>query len=242
MKRLSFFRIATVFCAGLIVTASLPAHSQNQPEIKGWGRWNDPDGDCSYKVEKEKLTISVPGTAHDLSSEYVRMNAPTVLREMIGDFSLLVKVSGKFAPEGQIVNNHPAYQAAGLVVMLDNRNYVRLERAAILRNNTREPQQILTFDVRINGTAQRAGQATDTRLQDAPLYLLLQRQGDKIMGGISTDGQEWQNLGEKTLTKQEKLRVGITAINLSAVPLDAIFDEFQLQAMESQKTEANNGN
>jgi regulation of enolase protein 1 (concanavalin A-like superfamily) len=240
MKFLPFFRALALrpalFAWAVALVASC-AHAQAPAEIKGWGQWNDPDGDCTYKLEKEKLTVAVPAGAHDLSAEYVRMNAPTVLKEITGDFSLVVRVSGKFAPEGQVVNNRPSYQAAGLVVMLDNRNYLRLERAATRPNNARSAMHTITYELRLNGAVQRAAGQTDNRTEDTPLYLLIQRQGERMAAAVSKDGKEWQNLGEKNLTKQEKLKVGVTAINLSAVPFEPLFEEFQIVEMESQKPE-----
>src|SRR6185369_8187758 len=86
----------------LTLAASLTGFAggqENSPQrIRGWGDVVDPDGDCTIRFRQGKLSITVPGTPHDLSPLYEKKNAPRVLREVTGDFSVRVKVSGDFEP------------------------------------------------------------------------------------------------------------------------------------------------
>ena len=45
------------------------ARSPTATRLPGWGEVVDPDHDCTVRFEETKLTISVPGTPHDLSAE-----------------------------------------------------------------------------------------------------------------------------------------------------------------------------
>src|SRR5688572_10707864 len=56
--------------------------------IDGWGTVVDPDGDCRFAESNGKLTITVPGTYHDLTHSEGRdqLNSPRVIQEVKGDF------------------------------------------------------------------------------------------------------------------------------------------------------------
>ena len=102
--------------------------------IKGWGTVVDPDGDCRITRE-DQLTVTVPKTPHNLTyvkKNFVRLNAPRILQEATGDFLLQVNVKA-FPPPA---NNTPSgerlsFRSAGLLVWQDNKNFIRLERAAV---------------------------------------------------------------------------------------------------------------
>src|SRR2546430_2558343 len=65
--------------------------------LKGWGKITDADGDCTVKARKGMVTIKVPGGTHDLNRA-IGMNGPRVLKEVEGDFTDQVKVTGDFDP------------------------------------------------------------------------------------------------------------------------------------------------
>src|SRR5262249_36323812 len=64
--------------------------------LRDWGSAVDPDGDCTFTIKPNALTIAVPGSDHVLGVERGRMNAPRVLREITGDFIAQVRVAGDF--------------------------------------------------------------------------------------------------------------------------------------------------
>lgn len=64
---------------------------------QGWGSVTNSDGDCTFKADKGKLTITVPGNLHDLHPNR-GMNAPRVLQEVEGDFTATVKVTCALTP------------------------------------------------------------------------------------------------------------------------------------------------
>jgi hypothetical protein len=92
------FRRLLLVAVGLLSSAGLAADQGPMLSIKGWGDIIDPDKDCTIGVEGEKVTVRVPGTAHDFAGELGRWNAPRVLSPAHGDFIIEVKVIGKFKP------------------------------------------------------------------------------------------------------------------------------------------------
>jgi hypothetical protein len=69
-----------------------------------WGMAIDPDNDCKIVDQGKALEISVPATHHDLNADNDKLNAPRVLREVSGDFTMTVKVIGTFQPGTQSTN------------------------------------------------------------------------------------------------------------------------------------------
>ena len=72
---------------------------------KHWGELEDPDRDCTYRVEEGRIHIKIPGTAHVLTAEIGMMNAPRVLRNIEGDFELEVKVAGDIPSDARTLLN-----------------------------------------------------------------------------------------------------------------------------------------
>lgn len=58
--------------------------AQREQVISGWGSVVDPKGDCTVAVKGETLSITVPGTYHDLApfKGFDNMDAPRVLQEV----------------------------------------------------------------------------------------------------------------------------------------------------------------
>src|SRR5205085_1216703 len=101
-----------------------PGGTVTAPTGPNWGQPMNPDGDCTITPQGETLTISVPATLHALPDVMGKNNAPRVLQEVDGDFSVQVKVCGTIHPQGG-----PSLQAAGLLLWSDEGNYVRLVRS-----------------------------------------------------------------------------------------------------------------
>ncbi len=243
MLRRSFLRLSALLSSGIVLLGVSALHAADAPaksiiEIPKWGRWQDPDKDCQYKLDKGNLVITVPGWEHDLSMDRVKMNAPVVLQDTKDDFGVQVKISGDFKPGGPVAINSPAYVGAGLVVMLDNRNYVRLERAAYIKPNTTQVIHIMSFEIRINGAIQRFGAAQDNRVDGkTPLYFRIERHGKKIYGAVSQDGEEWQVLDVKTLSAEPKMSAGVFAVNLTSEEFKPKFEDFKLEELDPVEEE-----
>ncbi len=117
----------------LLLLAALvagPAAAADPPrEVKGWGRVTDPDGDCTVKLAKDTLSITVPGKPYDLHPS-ADLNVPRLLREVDGDFTATAAVGGVAPGAKPTRDGGVAFASAGLLVWHDADDYVRLERNA----------------------------------------------------------------------------------------------------------------
>jgi RNA polymerase sigma factor (sigma-70 family) len=194
---------------------------------KGWGTATDPDKDCKFTYAKGNLTITVPGKDHDLGVERQRMNAPRVLRPVEGDFIVQVKVSAKFKPEEADTDDRAAFQGAGLLVLDDDNNYLRLERASYTRGD--DTHHYTNWELRKDGEVERFGSPDDQPLEDGKdTWLRIERHGDKVSAAISQDGEKWTDLEPKDVSFPKKVQVGVAAVNTSKQEFAPQFSEFKL--------------
>lgn len=194
--------------------------------LPGWGQVYDPDGDCGFAPQEARLNITVPGTAHDLSAEMGQVNAPRVLQEVEGDFTAEVKVCGVIHPNAiPTVFGHTPYQAGGLLLYLDSRNYVRLERAALFRDG--EVHCFASFEQRGNGVPIFPTAAQP--LPEGDVFLRLERQGNQVLAFVRVPGQEEVGLMPLTINYPSKVQIGVAVVNAAALPLSVHFEQFTVK-------------
>jgi regulation of enolase protein 1 (concanavalin A-like superfamily) len=204
-----------------------------RPEIAGWGKPADPNGDCKFFVTEGELLISVPGAngPHDLAAEIEVINAPRILRQVRGDFVLQVMIDGRFAPgDESTLPGRPGYNGAGLVVMADPKNVICLARA-VMKGPGGEAQHYANFEMRSNGEIERFGQTDDYPLPaTGPVFLRIERRDQKISGSVSEDGERWHELSPKELPPDwpEELQAGVVAVSTSKMEFDPHFAKFQI--------------
>lgn len=226
--RLQFLFVGTVL--GLLVSGAVAsAQKSNQgTEVKGWGMFIDPLKDGNSKLENGTLALTAPGPIHDLSIELGKMNAPRVMQPHKGDFTLEVKVDGKFAPGGQTIKVRTPYHGAGILVGADNKNYIRLERATLTRNN--QYYHYTNYEVRKDGRLQRFGEPVDAPLKpDVSTWLKLVRRGNLFEAFVRQEGTVWKALPGKNVSYPEELQVGVATVNASTKPLTGLFSELDLK-------------
>ena len=206
-----------------------PVGPQPEPAGKPLGKWGvavDPDGDCKLKDEGKALAIEVPGTLHDLNADINKFNAPRVVREVTGDFSVTVKVVGDFKPGEKALNPKSVpYNGGGIFAWQDSDNYIRLERSAILRNG--KPGTFVDFEEREWGS--RAA-VNNGKLGPGTAYLRLERRGNRIHGFTSANGKDWAALEPIATSWPPRIKVGLNAINSSGDPFAVRFEDFQFTA------------
>ncbi|HEY1381649.1 MAG TPA: sigma-70 family RNA polymerase sigma factor [Gemmataceae bacterium] len=200
--------------------------------VRGWGSASDPDADCKFTVEKDRLTIAVPGTDHAVCIEQNRMNAPRVLRPVTGDFIAQVKVSGNFPIGGKsLVDTRRPFHGAGLLVWKDDHNYVRLERAQVIFDG--QAGAYVNWELRKDGDFGRMGGAGELDLKDEPVWLRIERRGNTLYGSASADGVQWTTLEPMAVELPPKLLVGVVAGQNTTIGFAPTFEGFRLlQAVE----------
>jgi regulation of enolase protein 1 (concanavalin A-like superfamily) len=178
--------------------------------VPGFGTVVDPDGDCRF-ADRVKFTIHVPNTLHGLTHrpEKSELNAPRLLEEVKGDFQVTIKVSRFATPTNKgSTSGRPYHQATGLLIWLDDRNFIRLERAG----SAGGPSPKVYFEHFEDGRS--AGKRT-APIEDIDVYLQVTRKGDTLDLSASEDGREWGKVQTLTIKLPEQLKVGLHAINTS---------------------------
>jgi hypothetical protein len=225
------FRLAVVAAAVCIGTTFAGGDGKKSREIKGWGTVTDPDGDCTFKGDKGTLTITVPGTSHNLHPDR-GMNAPRVLREVEGDFTATVKVTCALMPGKNIAGTGAtAGNYAGLLLWAGEKEYVRLERNARWRGD-RLASFTPGFEYWKDGRQKVGppGGGTAAFFKGDSTWFKLDRKGGKVTARYSHDGKEWAVAKEADTELPKKVQIGVAAINSSDAPFTAEFGEFKVEA------------
>ncbi|MHA3775065.1 hypothetical protein ACXR0O_26385 [Verrucomicrobiota bacterium sgz303538] len=213
-------------------------------QINPWtnvGAIVDPDRDCAFTFSANSLFINVPGgdRPHDFAPELNVYNSPRVLSKVQGDFAIQVKIDGKFGPgEESTLPGRTGYNGAGLVLIASPESCITLARATLQRSGI-EPRGYINFEMRSEGELVRMGAVTDRPVtSDTPIYLRLERKGNQVLGSISEDGKQWEELPAKTLPENwpDKAEAGLIAVSTSTAPFTPHFSEFKREPAEQQGT------
>lgn len=219
MRRLTF----TVLMFSLVPFA--PGDASEVVTIDGWGAVVDQDKDCEASAKDGTLTITVPGTLHDLNKRN-GMNAPRVVREVVGDFELRVKVIGGFKPgEESALESGLRFNSAGLLLWHDEQNYVRLERNIMVSGSTTycfPPLCEIFSEGKYRGINKTV--TTEPYFTDEATWLRLKREGDYFKPAVTHDGETWEELQRVESILPDKLLIGVSAINTSKTPLTVTFE------------------
>jgi regulation of enolase protein 1 (concanavalin A-like superfamily) len=233
MKCLNRIRFAAIFfaCLALARVQAQPLGSQKTQLLGRWGAATDPDGDCKLFATKRELLVTVPAASpHDLAADIDRTNAPRVLQRACGDFTIQVRVDGRFDPgDASAQSGRAAYNGAGIVAMVDVNNVVTLARAALQRKGA--AQAYANFEIRSDGQLVRIGLTSDHPLaKNRPTYLRLERRGEKFLAATSEDGCTWTGLDSKAVPDHwpQELQIGIVAVSTSKAEFNPRFSKLQV--------------
>ena len=214
--------------AAVLLVVSIAISAPIRVPKSVWGTFEDQDKDCEFKVQDGVLSITVPGKDHDLSIERGKMNAPRAMQAVEGDFTVQVKVSGKFEPRQMSNAERAAYNGAGFLIRKDDNNYIRLDRATYWDGTMN--QIYGNFELRADGRIERFGSPQDLKLDNTKdTWLKIERKGDEFKAYASQEAGKWQALGAKTMAAPKRLDVGIAAINSSLELFAPRFSDFELK-------------
>ena len=172
--------------------------------IKGFGTVIDPDGDCQCKEEQGKVTIIIPKTWHDLTytDQYTKLNAPRILQDAQGDFTLEVKVNVFELPNRTSSGGAHSFESCGLLIWQDDRNYIRMDRAAV-----GDPPFVWVERFQDGKSVSQSG----GELTNKDTYLRATRKADTFTFESSVDGQDWVEVvsgRSETTGEGERWRLG----------------------------------
>ena len=196
------------------------------PRPIGWSKPINPDGDCKFEIDREnnRIGITIPGTPHLLSVELGRLNAPRLLRPVEGDFDASVTVDGVLHVSGRATTKeYAAYQGAGLLLWGDDRNYFRLEIASDIHRGKVRPYA--NFELRKGGVLTIS---KGPEIKDASTCLRLERRGNEVRAAFGHDGIRWTRFEPIMVDFEEKLSVGVVAINSASKSLIVRLEGFSV--------------
>jgi regulation of enolase protein 1 (concanavalin A-like superfamily) len=203
----------------------------------------DPDKDCKLTKDEEtsKITIEIPGKLHTLSPEIsTRLdkkkslhNAPFTVADVEGDFAALVEVTGDIEPGSALPKDRKGntlpftFQSGGLILYQDKNNFLRLERAGSVIIDQRAPVHRLVIEAVKDGV-----QAMHPIYMDMPekdtLLIVIRRKGRVRCLFSADEGKHVMAFHEFELDLPKKVKIGLTAANISAKPLSMTFENFSI--------------
>lgn len=193
----------------------------------GWGTAVNPDGDCTFKTGTARLIISVPGGNHDLDPrpEY-KVNCPRVLQEVEGDFTVEVRVAGTITPDKEMEppGKTLAFRAGALVVWLDDKNFLRLDRAGMVKDG--KPLAFAYFHDYKDGKLVRE---QGPPLKDEVMLLRIERKGNRFIASAE-QGTVVKKMPTVNWKTPAKVQVGVGAVNVSRQDLHAVFEDLKITA------------
>jgi regulation of enolase protein 1 (concanavalin A-like superfamily) len=215
------WRLPVILAVACTTASAVPDDDKARPnEVPGWGRVLDPGRDCEVALDRERdrLKIRVPGTPHVLSAEVpaLPMNAPRVVRRVRGDFTAGVRVLGRLEPGQSKTTHYNPFHGAGLIAWQDASNYLRLERAVGFIDGRHHPY--INYELREGGRLVMSHGITS---EDRSLFLRIRRRGRAFSAWYSRDGRRWVKLATVDAGLDERIDVGVAAINSSGRALSA---------------------
>lgn len=216
----------------LVITAVLyiavAVGAADTKTVRGFGALVDPVGDCTVKAEDGKTTLTVPGPNRNLSGYFPENNkAPRILRDVQGDFTVTVKVTGDFNPPKRLTVN--AFNGAGLLIGDTERNFIRVERNIWVTPDSRRLSYTPLIEHWKDGTNMTPRPGTERPFwKGKSTYLRVKRTGEDFTIGVSHDGSQWLDMDTVTAKLPNNIKVGVAAINNSDKPFTVEFSKFTL--------------
>jgi regulation of enolase protein 1 (concanavalin A-like superfamily) len=221
------------------LVASADGPSSKPRTIEGWGTTVNAAEDCKFNAVGGQLVIEIPESekkAYDLNADFGGTKAPRVFAPVKGDFVIQVRVDASSSARSETPGAQKSgyYSGAGLIVFADEKNFVRLERAALY--SSEEGARLYTnFEIRVDGKIEKQGNTGDLPPdKDKPVWLRLERKGGEIHGAMSQDGEQWVSLPAKQLRGEAwthgNIVAGIAAISCGKkTPFSPAYSDFSIR-------------
>jgi class 3 adenylate cyclase/regulation of enolase protein 1 (concanavalin A-like superfamily)/energy-coupling factor transporter ATP-binding protein EcfA2 len=180
------------------------------PMSAGW-EWVNPMGTGSYSTEKDGLQITA---LHDIQWE--NLVVPRMLRY----------ISGDFIAETKIFDGDNGKKSGGLLVWKDKANYIRFEA----------PSGNLEGDI-VYYWANSAGKPIDAGVhpfEAKEAWLRLERKGDRFVGYVSSDGENWYRCGQVDVPMKDPIQLGILACCPRGPTTSTRFEYFKIYRPDRQ--------
>ncbi len=203
------------------------AYSDEFDTLRPEWQWVDPRGDCKYSFGRHQqggrltadlsenwLEIQVPPEHNLWWGPGGDMNAPRMLQQLSGDFSIQIKMTCSKQQK----------EHGGILVWKSENLFLRHEKTSNLhafRGDVRFEKHIY----RRFGLIGRGMGHRDKLFH----YLRLDRMGHEFSAYSSTDGVQWQTCGRDFVVMQDPIQVGVHALCPGPIPPTTTrFDYFRV--------------
>ncbi len=183
-------------------------------DIKGWGRKEDPAGGTTIELQGTTLVMTTPDIYVD-NYPPGKVNAPRVMQEVFGDFSIEVTVTHLDPSQPNSVlkslGSFPtAYHAGALLVRTNEKNFIRFEKGS---KNTRG-DHATTCELQVWENGKRMLYVPED-IEDVVVHLRLERRDEMLLSSFSKDeGKTWKELPPYQLDKLKgAVQVGVSLTN-----------------------------
>jgi regulation of enolase protein 1 (concanavalin A-like superfamily) len=220
----------TLFCVLTAAVAAGAPDPEADPSASwgtGWDKPVDPWGGCTFSAKGEKLVVSLPGGPQP-AEKLGGLKTPRLLRDVEGDFTAQVRVSGNFLPRSTSGD-----RAAGLL-LTDGKKLLRVELTA---GKGGVGYSFLVPSERGYASSRPAGRPP----MEKPAYLRIERRGNDFRMAFSPDGKEWTPIyapgvepGLVRVALPPKVKVGIVVETTADGAFRAEFDDFKLTFPEKK--------
>jgi regulation of enolase protein 1 (concanavalin A-like superfamily) len=208
----------------LLAVTAITAAPAPKPQtwVQGWEKPVGPLRDCRIDPDGDKLTVTIPGKDHGFDVRNNRLNGPSLMREVEGDFLIQVRVASSFKPRGE-----EGHHRAGLLFR-DGETYFKVQLTA---NRTSELRTYhFHLSVQSLGTSGSSNVFKDGPSLEKPVYLRVVRKGQLLSPSWSEDGKTWaKGIGEWGMGPiPGLLKVGVVAEATTDGEFKVVFDQFEL--------------
>jgi regulation of enolase protein 1 (concanavalin A-like superfamily) len=227
-------RSGCLFLVFVSTAAAAPPPAGETPAVKLFrlfGETVDPDKDCTFTLDGEKLKLTIPEASHSLTTTSgVKPNAPKTKKAVEGDFTAEVTVvRSDPGPNGSDM------AAAGLAVWNGEGHVVTAQRfhtrsgqeervvvyrSDVIRPNAALPKQGLDARLSPHLTVEEAGKAVRLRLT---------RSGKTWTFETSLDSTTWQKVHTREEEFPQSVEVGVFAERTRGEkPFEAVFENLTI--------------
>ena len=182
------------------------------------------------------LTITIPGSHHDLNPQTSfasNMSAPRLLSKAGDNFTVEVAIDALDHPKPDSSSSQGtsrfSYVGAGLLGWIDDKNFVRFERAV----NGDSDNVFIQIEAFVDG---KVILTRSESCDDEPIHLRIDRKGRVFSFLRSTDGTEWKQVTLVQIPLQGEMQCGVMAVNATSNEFAPVFRSLKIHSAGDSAT------
>lgn len=216
-------------CPLVAPAAPVPKVSEKEQIEKTFGTIEDPDKECTFGLDGDKLKITLKGgKRYDWDRKGKVTNCPRVVREVKGDFVTTVKAHAELPDKAEKAAGEWAEVGAGLIVMGEKDDARRTGM-----HDFRLDRRLLAITIpNLEGPG---GLGLDTAGEG--VYVRFTRKADWLATEYSLDGKKWKKTVSTGSMMSESYRVGVYASSNSKSDVTVTLSEFSVEPLKEENKE-----